>query len=181
MTHVRFVGIYLLAITLLLVFCSLWQIRLGNGSANFSFVISVPFALGLLGSRTWAIWGTGMVGGLSISAPIFIAVIHSVSPLSSLTVELGPITITDPAAIELWLLAVVHTVVIGVPMISVLTELPKRSEPEESSVTTETAWLLLAVILLSAAAAGITLWAGAGPAGSSFRRPIHAIPNARQP
>lgn len=74
--------------------------------------------------------------------------------------RIGPITVTDPSAIQLWLLAGAEAVAFGIPMMSVLTKLPDRQGTEKRPLIVETAWLVLAIAVISAAAAGIVLWAG---------------------
>ncbi len=121
MKSLRHIGLYLITIFAVLLMWSIWQIKHGSESANLSFVVAVPFAIGLLCERRWAIWGTGFLGILSSSLMVGIAMVHSISGLTGLSVELGPFQMSHPNAVAIWIFTLVYLLVIGVPMASVLT------------------------------------------------------------
>ena len=120
MTYLRRVGIYLICVCVALLFSSIWQIKLGSGRADLSFLVFVPFAIGLLRTRSWAVWGIAILGGLSTVLVICFAVASSISSLHGLTVGFGPITMTEPIALQMWAFAVLYVFAFGIPMLSVV-------------------------------------------------------------
>jgi hypothetical protein len=114
------IGVYLLSICAVLLVWSIWQLERGSGHADFSFVIFAPFAIGLLRNQRWAILGAGILGIISSSLIVGMAVIHSISGLADLEVALGPLQLSNPSAVAIWILALAFVFAIGVPMASVL-------------------------------------------------------------
>lgn len=159
--YVRWIGIYLLGISLALLLFAFWDMKINSGSLDLiSNLFFVPFALGLIWSRKWALWCVGSFGCLGIAGSICLALIHSVSPLSGLSANIGSITITDLSPTENWLMTAAGAIFLWIPMMSVLTKLPDRPGTEKLAIKVETAWLVLMVAAVSAFAAGIMLWVG---------------------
>jgi hypothetical protein len=121
MAYLRRVGIYLVCVCSALLLSSFWQLRYGSGHADLSFLLVVPFAIGLFRARAWALWGTAIIGGIVSAGVIGTAIIQSTSGLPGLTLWIGPVTLTEPSALLVWLFAISFVIVLGVPMLSVLT------------------------------------------------------------
>ena len=120
MKFLHYIGIYLLGVSAIVIALSLWQIKYGSGHADFSFLLLLPFAIGLLWARRWAVWGTGLLGVGTVTLAVATAIIYSASATSGPTIEFGPLTMTEPNAIHLWGLALAYVFVFGIPMMSVL-------------------------------------------------------------
>jgi hypothetical protein len=122
MKFLRGVGLYLLAVSSVLLVSSLWQVTFRSGRADLSFLLLVPFAIGLLRARSWAVWGTGILGCVLLVVLFCIVLVHSISPPSVVAMRLGPITMIEPSAVRVWLFAIVCAIVLGLPMVSVLSK-----------------------------------------------------------
>ena len=119
MRYLRSIGAYLLIVAVALFLLSLWQIKFGSGHADLSFLIIVPFAVGLLFGRKWALWGTGILGAVLTALVLCFAVVHSVAEFSGLTVSLGPVVLLEPSALSVWAFALIVVLLLGLPMLSV--------------------------------------------------------------
>ncbi len=122
MKYVRALGAYLLVTAAVLLASSVWQMKMGCGRADFSFLIIVPFAIGLVRGRKWGLWGIGTLGVLVSCLVLFIAFIHTVSGLRGFSIGLGPIVFEEPSPVHLWGFAVAVIGVLGLPMMSVFLE-----------------------------------------------------------
>lgn len=120
MKSLHYIGLYLITIFAVLFIWSIWQVKHGSGHADFSFIFFIPFAIGLLRSRRWAILGTGLLGIISSSLIVVIAVVRSISGLQGLELRLGPFQISNPSIVAIWIFACVFVLVIGAPMATVI-------------------------------------------------------------
>lgn len=116
MRYLRALGWYMLIMTIALLASSLWQLKLGSGQADFSFIIILPFAIGLLFFKKWAIWGTGVLGVLFTVYIIIVAVLLSFMSHTGVTVGLGPVVLSEPGSGQMWALAAPAVLLLGLPM-----------------------------------------------------------------
>lgn len=114
------IGVYLLSMCTALLIWTTWQLEHGSNHADFSFIILVPFAIGLLLNQRWAILGAGVIGIISSSLIVGMAAVHSISGLRGLDVGLGPFQLSNPSAVAIWIFAFAFVIAIGLPMASVL-------------------------------------------------------------
>lgn len=122
MNFLRKIAIYLLGMLSILIVGCFWQLKYGSGRADFSFLILVPFAVGLLRARRWAVWGTGALGMVTAMMSVGIALGVSISGMTGLTVGFGPVVLTHPTAIDLWAFALAYLALFGIPMMRVFTK-----------------------------------------------------------
>jgi len=118
MNRSRITGLYLLIALVILTELSIYEIKRGTGRVDFSFVIMLPFAIGLLWNRKWAITGTRALGMISATAVILVALIRTV-PAGDLSVNLGPFNFANPSVVTIWLFALAYISFLGVPMMCV--------------------------------------------------------------
>ncbi len=116
----RNIGIYLLGMISIMLVGALWQLKCGSGYADFSFLFLMPLAAGLLWGRRWAIWGTGALGIISVTILIGMVLVCSVLGTTGVTLGVGPVVMTQPKVLSLWLFALTYIVLLGIPMMSVL-------------------------------------------------------------
>jgi hypothetical protein len=62
MKTLRVLGLYFLVLASVLFVWSAWQVKNGLEHADFSFVVLVPVALGLICCKRWAIWSAFVLG-----------------------------------------------------------------------------------------------------------------------
>ena len=102
--YAKLLGWYLAILSLLLLGSS-WFVVARGGRADHSFLILVPLAIGLLLSKSWARWGSVILGFLATVVAVAFATVHTFSPLSRLTVSLGPFVVENPSTPVIWLFA----------------------------------------------------------------------------
>jgi hypothetical protein len=116
----RYLGLYLVVIAAILTIASLWKARHDAGQVSYSYIISVPVAVGLIYTQRWAVIAAGILGvGCSLIALGF-ATARSIFGLHDLEVGLGPFHLAEPSAGLLWIFTFMFLVVIGLPMSSML-------------------------------------------------------------
>lgn len=112
----RYTGLYLLLVVAAFTLCSLWQLRHGSSRVDFSYIIVLPIAIGLICRRRWAVLASAILGfGGSITG-IGIAGVYSIFGMSGLEVRLGPILLIEPSVVALWSLILLFVLAIGLPM-----------------------------------------------------------------
>ena len=97
-----YIGLYQLTVTVVFTLCSMWQIKRGSGSADFSYLIILPVAVGLICDRRWAVLASAILGVVASFMCIGLAAVYSIFGLSGLEVSLGPFLLVEPSAVGLW-------------------------------------------------------------------------------
>ncbi len=119
MNRIRITGLYLLIALIILAELSISEMKRGSGRVDFSFIILLPFAIGLLCNRKWAVTGTATLGMISTIVVILVALMRTVSGAGDLSVNLGPFVFAKLDVVTVWLFALVYVSFFGIPMICV--------------------------------------------------------------
>ena len=113
-------GLYFTALIISLSIWSVHQVEHGLGHADFSFVLFLPIALGLIFDQRWAIYGSVLLGFASSVLALTAAVIHGTSHINGLELNLGTFQISSSNEAGIWALALIYLSFIGAPMMSTL-------------------------------------------------------------
>jgi len=122
------IGRYLIGLCIFLLLASIWQVTLGSGHADFSFLILLPFAWGTLKDRDWGFLGTIVFGLLSSLVAIASLYVNG----NSFTVGFGPIHLINPSEQKHWFFVISYLLLVGVPTISLISRIGTRKSSVNS-------------------------------------------------
>ncbi len=120
MTWARILGWYLLLVCIALLSFSLRKLAANAGNVDLSFLILLPFAIGLIASRRWARTATPLLGVAVATLVVAISVVHSFGLLRGLEVGFGPFFLLEPSAPTMWAFALAVLFLLCLPMVALL-------------------------------------------------------------